>query len=176
MKLARPSPTPTSLLTSSDLPRTYEHHCSFESLKTMRMLLLKHFWETGFPIIRQANEEFSQRVMGISLHCDDTSCVTQSTTKSSRIWFAACWTYWISCFFCSSRTTDFPLLFPYNSAFLFQTNGSATCDWWGQSASNELASCFTEQPLKRLVKTTSGSASFLSYVCFHRPDGINSLF
>lgn len=53
----------------------------------MRMLLLKHFWETGFLIIRQANEEFSQRVMGISLHCDDTSCVTLSTTKSSRICF-----------------------------------------------------------------------------------------
>lgn len=71
-------------------------------------------------------------------------------------------------FFCSSRRTDFH--FCCNCAFLFQTKGSAISDWWGQSACNELASYFTVQPLKWLVKNTSGSALFLNAVCFRRPD------
>lgn len=43
------------------------------------------------------------------------------------------------------------------SAFLFWgRRGSSATDWWGQFASNELAGCFTAQPLKWLVNNTSG--------------------
>lgn len=70
-------------------PRTYEHHCSFENRQTMMMLLLKCFWEIGFPMSRQAAAESGRHVMGRSLLCalDDTSCFTQSVQESDFLPF-----------------------------------------------------------------------------------------
>lgn len=70
-------------------PQTYERDCSFENGQTMMMLLLKCFWETGFPMSPQATAEFGRHVMGRSLHCalDDTSCITQSIQESDFLPF-----------------------------------------------------------------------------------------
>lgn len=50
--------------------------------------------------------------------------------------------------------------FRWNSSVLSETKGRNAGDWWGHSACNELTSYFTVQPLKGLVKITSGSAIF----------------
>lgn len=72
---------------------------------------------------------------------------------------------------CMTWKYSFPetTYFLFNCAFLFQTKASASSDWWGQSACNELVSYFTVQPLKWLVKCTSGSAApFLNDMCVFR--------
>lgn len=71
---------------------------------------------------------------------------------------------------CMTCKYSFPetTYFLWNCAFLFQMKGRASSDWWGQSACNKLVSYFTVQPLKRLVKCTSGSAPFLNDMCVFR--------
>ncbi len=71
---------------------------------------------------------------------------------------------------CMTCKYSFPesTYFLWNCAFLFQMKGSTSSDWWGQSSCNKLVSYFTVQPLKRLVKCTSGSAAFLNNMCVFR--------
>lgn len=135
--------------------------------------------------------------MGRSLYRagDDTSCITRSTlyttlnlfkfssllevselrscgssSSAAQEWQRHRHTKRVVKPCCMTCKYSFPetTYFLWNCAFLFQMKGRASSDWWGQSACNKLVSYFTVQPLKRLVKCTSGSAPFLNDMCVFR--------